>query len=232
MERSAGAPPAVGGASRPRFGSVMIHDRGRLPHWEKESATYFVTFRLHDSLPHSLLDRIEAERRDIFQTANQLRRPLSSDECKKLRVLSSVSVERYLDRGTGSCALLRPAIAEGVADTLRYFDEQRYRLFAWCIMPNHVHVVFKIFPGHRLAEVLHSWKSYTAKSANRILGVRGSFWQREYYDHLIRDDGELQRAIRYVTRNPEKANLKEWKWVWVWGQDAPTTAAETAALRL
>jgi hypothetical protein len=54
-DRSAGAPPAVAGATRPRFGEVVIRDRGCLPHWEQDNATYFVTFRLTDSLPKSAL---------------------------------------------------------------------------------------------------------------------------------------------------------------------------------
>ena len=68
-DRSAGVPPAVAGASRPRFGEVKIRDRGRLPQWEKESATYFITFRLHDSLPQSVLERIESERESVVRTA-------------------------------------------------------------------------------------------------------------------------------------------------------------------
>jgi REP element-mobilizing transposase RayT len=223
--RSAGVPPAVAGASRPRFGSVKIHDRGRLPHWEREGATYFVTFRLADSLPKSVLDRIDSERQAIVRTANQLHRALSPAERRKIQHLSTPVIEQFLDNGVGVCHLLRPAIATEVAHTLGYFDEKRYRLFAWCVMPNHVHVVFEIFPGHALPEVIHSWKSFTAKRANEILGLRGTFWQREYYDHLIRDEAELARAIRYVGENPRKAGLRDWKWVWVWGQGASTTAA-------
>jgi hypothetical protein len=79
-DRSAGAPPAVAGATRPRFGDVIIHDRGHLPHWEKDSATYFVTFRLADSLPQSVLERIESERQSIAQTAKQLQRDQSEFE--------------------------------------------------------------------------------------------------------------------------------------------------------
>jgi hypothetical protein len=73
-DRSAGAPPAVSGVARPRFGDVIIHHRGHLPHWEKDSTTYFVTFRLADSLPQSVLERIESERQSIAQTAKQLQR--------------------------------------------------------------------------------------------------------------------------------------------------------------
>jgi len=84
FDRSAGVPPAVSGASRPRFGDITIRDRGRLPHWEKDSATYFITFRLVDSLPHSVLDQIEFEKKNILSTAAQLGRGLSQDERKRM----------------------------------------------------------------------------------------------------------------------------------------------------
>jgi REP element-mobilizing transposase RayT len=98
--------------------------------------------------------------------------------------------------------------------------------FAWCVMPNHVHVLARLFPGVSLASVLHSWKSFTAKRANTMLHRGGAFWQREYYDHLIRDESEFEYAVQYVFDNPAKAGLSNWPWVWVWEQDAPTTAAE------
>jgi hypothetical protein len=84
-DRSAGVPPAVSGASRPRFGEITIRDRGRLPHWEKEGATYFITFRLADSLPKFVLEGIEFEKRNILATAVQLERELSPDEHKTAR---------------------------------------------------------------------------------------------------------------------------------------------------
>lgn len=223
---SAGVPPAVAGATRPRFGEIKIRERGHLPHWEKERGTYFITFRLAGSLPKSVLERIESEKQSIIRTALQMHRDLSRDERKKIQQLSSTTIERCLDSGAGTCHLHHPATAQIMADTLRHFDEKRYRLFAWCVMPNHVHVVLKIFPGNSLASVIHSWKSYTAKQINQRLGLRGAFWEREYYDHLIRNEGELERATRYVAENPIKANLKGWKWVWRCGQDARTTAAE------
>ena len=225
-DSSAGVPPAVEGASRPRFGEVKIRDRGRLPHWEKEGAIYFITFRLADSLPKSVLNSIESERQAIVTTANQLHRALSADERRKLQRLSTPIIEQFLDNGAGACHLRNPMIADELANTLRHFDLRRYRLFAWCIMPNHVHIVVRPLPGEKLAAVVHSWKSFSAKQANRILGMRGTFWQREYYDHLIRDEGEFVRAVRYVAENPGKANLKDWKWVWVRGRDARATAAE------
>jgi REP element-mobilizing transposase RayT len=230
---SAGVPPAVAGASRPGLGEVTIRDRGRQPHWEKESATYFITFRLTDSLPKTLLEKIESERKSIANNAKTLGRKLSPDEQKRLRNLSTARVENCLDAGAGTCHLRNPAIADAVRRTLLYFDDKRYRLFGWCVMPNHVHVVLRLFPGQQLASVIHSWKSFSAKEANRILGRHGAFWQREYYDHLVRNEIELERALRYLAENPVKAGPVNWGWVWVWvwGRDAPTTAGKMPALQ-
>jgi REP element-mobilizing transposase RayT len=233
-DRSAGVPPATvspsskqaSGTSRRHRGEVTIRDRGRLPHWEKDGATYFITFRLADSLPKSVLERIESERHAIVTTANQLRRALSADERRKIQHLSTPVIEQFLDSGAGACHLRNPVIAEDVASTLRHFDHSRYRLFAWCIMPNHVHVVVGLFTGETLATVVHSWKSFSAKQANRILGRHGAFWQREYYDHLIRGEEEFERAVRYVAENPAKADLKHWKWVWVGGRGARAACPE------
>ena len=132
-QRTAGVPPAVSGASRPRFGAVQIRDRGRLPHWESESACYFVTFRLADSLPNSALQGFLAERRAIVATAAQLGRELSNDERKKLAVLFGAKIERYLHIGRGECLLKRDDCAAIVARALQYFDDKRYRLQAWCV---------------------------------------------------------------------------------------------------
>ena len=226
FDRSAGVPPAVAGASRPRFGEVKIRDRGRLPHWKTESATYFITFRLADSLPKCVLDHIEAERQDIVRTANELHRSLTASERKRIQRLSAPVIENFLDHGEGACHLRNPTIADTVASTLRHFDEKRYRLFTWCVMPNHVHLVARLFPGRTLAAVVHSWKSFSAKAANRLRGSRGRFWQREYYDHLIRNESDFEHALDYVAENPAKAGLTDWPWVWVCGRDARTTAAE------
>jgi len=228
-KRSAGVPPAVAGASRPRFGTVTIRDRGRLPHWEIDAGLYFVTFRLADSLPISVLEQFRSERESILATAAQLGRELSADEKQRIARLFSTKIERHLDAGSGSCVLARPKIAGLVADAIRHFDVKRYRLLAWCVMPNHVHVAVKLSPGQELAAVVHAWKSFTAKQVNRLLRRSGPLWGREYYDHLIRDGIQLDRILRYITNNPIKAGLKDW--VWVWGQDAPTTAGETPALR-
>jgi REP element-mobilizing transposase RayT len=228
LDGSAGVPPALSAQSR--IDVVKIRNRGHLPHWETEAGTHFITFRLADSLPQSVLDKISSERESIVRTARQLRRDLSPDERKKIQRLSSKVTEHYLDQGAGACRLGNPAVAALAMQALQFFNQERYCLFAWAIMPNHVHVVAGIFVEHTLASVVHSWESFTAKRANNLLGCQGAFWQREYYDHLIRNEIEFQRAIQYVADNPAKAGLKNWPWVWVWGQDGPIVAGGTPAL--
>jgi REP element-mobilizing transposase RayT len=102
-----------------------------------------------------------------------------------------------------------------LVETLRHFEGARYRLHAWCVMPNHVHVVFQPLGEYKLATILHAWKSYSTHKANRILRRSGILWQREYYDHLIRDEGDLHRCIQYLIHNPGRAGLKNWQWVGV-----------------
>jgi len=201
-ESSAGVSPAVAGASRPRPGEVKIRNRGHLPlpHWETEGGTYFVTFRLLDSAPDSLRQKA-AERKSFLIRLPKDKRP------------SIKEVEEYLDRCSGTCYLRNGRVAQVVADAIQHLNGKDYRLIAWVVMPNHVHLVFKLLPDRSLSQTLHSLKSFTAKEANRVLGRTGPFWQREYYDRLIRDDAELDRAVAYIRANPVKAGLADWKWV-------------------
>ncbi len=87
---------------------------------------------------------------------------------------------------------------------------------AWCIMPNHVHAVIETMQGHALHAVVHSWKSFTATAANRLLGRSGPFWMREYHDRYVRDLGHLEAVKRYVEDNPVAAGLVSESWEWRW----------------
>jgi menaquinone-specific isochorismate synthase len=200
-----GVPPVEMGVAEIRHGAY-------LPHWTCENATYAVTFRLADSLPVSVVQAWREEREAIVQRAVQQGRPLSSTELERLDRLHSEKVEAYLDAGAGVCHLRKAEIATVVSNALRHFDGERYELHEWCVMPNHVHVIVKPLTGHSLSGILHGWKSYTAKEANRLLGQTGEFWQPEYYDHLIRNQTDYTPAIDYIRRNPERAGLVNWPW--------------------
>ena len=184
-----------------------------LPHWTRDGAWYAVTFRLWDSIPADVLNSWRFEQKNIIKTAEQMKRPLTEKEKQRLAYLQSERIERYLDAGVGSCYMKDNRVARLVADSVTHFENQRYDLAAWCVMPNHVHVVCKPFPRHELSNILHSWKSFSAKEANRILGRQGAFWQTEPHDHLIRDQADFVHAVSYVLENPARAGLKNWRWV-------------------
>ncbi|HOD83092.1 MAG: Valine--tRNA ligase [Planctomycetes bacterium ADurb.Bin126] len=209
-----------------------------LPHWEKVGGTYAVTFRLADSLPKHVLEAWAREREIIVQRAKQQGRELTYQERKELHYLYSQRVDSFLNSGQGKCELRNPQVAGIVHDALFHFARDRYELIAWCIMPNHVHVVVAPLGENKLSEILHSWKSFTAKQANTILDRTGQFWQEEYYDHLIRDEEDFNHSVNYVLGNPVSANLKDWPWVGrtelhgpeghaTHGQDARATEYET-----
>jgi putative transposase len=173
------------------------HERGYLPHRDEPGLTQFVTIRLTDSFPESL--RSEWEHLWKIEDDQQRRAEL----------------ETYLDRGRGQCFLRQPAIAGIVEDAVRFFHEERYVLRAWMVMPNHVHVLFKI-DVKPMAEILESWKKYTSQKANRILGRRGAFWQADYWDTYMRGERHELETRKYIESNPVKAGLsidaKTWHW--------------------
>ena len=194
-------------------GELTIRHGAYLPHWSREDAIYAVTFRLADSLPESVVKAWRFEREDLVRTACQLECPLTAAEEARLDTLFSEMVEKYLDAGEGACWMGSETVAGIVAGALQQFDGERYGLFAWCVMPNHVHAVVQPFPACPLPNIVHSWKSFTSHEANHALGTTGQFWQPEPYDHLIRDQEDLDRQIEYVLSNPLRAGLKNWKWV-------------------
>ena len=169
---------------------VQIRSRN-LPHWTTDEGTYAVTFRLADALSSELARRIAERRR------------------------SRGLAERLLDRNFGRCWLRHYRIALLVDGAIRFFDQERYLMHAWTIMPNHVHAAFRLLPGVKLDEVTKAWKGYTARRANEILGRKGMFWQDESYDSLLHDQHELNRVIHYIVQNPIRAKLTNWPWTTV-----------------
>jgi REP element-mobilizing transposase RayT len=192
--------------------SASIRSRGYLPHWEAEHAIYFVTFRLADSLPQELITQIRQER-EVLAKSIAANTDVEADSIRlnKLRALIR-KAEDCLDEGLGHCYMRNPRIAAVVAGAIRHFHD-RYKLLAWCVMPNHVHVLFSPLSGFTLSSILQSWKSYSAHQANRTLRRSGIFWQREYFDHLVRSESHLLKFVRYIEQNPQKAGLQNWPWV-------------------
>ena len=174
-----------------------------VPHRENK-ALQSITFRLYDSLPKEVIEEIKLKL-DINEDDD------SYDSIQYQRLRQKIA--EYEDAGYGQCFLRDERIAAIMQDTLKHFDGERYQLMCWCIMPNHVHVLIEVNEGWSLSRIMHGWRSYTAKEANRILGRTGKFWMEEYYDRYIRDDNHLQKTINYILNNPANAGLDEWPWV-------------------
>jgi REP element-mobilizing transposase RayT len=190
-------------ASRPPPSHKGWTSRGYLPHFDAGALVQAITFRLADSLPKAVYN-------DLTATA-------SSDSDLRRRI------EAMIDGGRGGCALRNPAIAAIVEDALLHFDGERYRLMAWMIMPNHVHVLIEQIEGQPLAGIVHGWKSFTAKAANKYIGRTGAFWAPEYFDRYIRDQAHFDGAVHYIHENPVKAGLAthaaEWRWSSAWKRE-------------
>jgi REP element-mobilizing transposase RayT len=187
--------------------------RGYLPHLEIQQAIYFVTFRLADSLPKELVLELREQREGLEKAGFAgTTGPGDLSHLRELRGLLK-KAERCLDRGLGECHMRDFRVAQIVAQAIHHFHSQRYRLFAWCVMPNHVHVLFSPMRDHTLQAILHSWKSYSTHQVNALLARSGPFWQREYFDHLVRDESSLRKITLYIQDNPKRAGLRNWPWV-------------------
>jgi REP element-mobilizing transposase RayT len=198
------APPGFQGLHPDK--PVTLYVR-HLPHWRQEGATYFVTFRLHDSLPQSKLRELDGVRQEWDR-----RHPPPHTDAALQELAHEISrrVERWLDQGLGSCLLKDPDAVREVGKALRHFDGQRYELGCAVVMPNHVHVAVRplLCEEEPLERVLQSWKRHTARELNRRLGLSGALWQEESFDRIIRDEEHLWRVIQYIGRNPAKAGLR------------------------
>jgi 1-hydroxy-2-methyl-2-(E)-butenyl 4-diphosphate synthase len=228
-----GVPPqAVAAASRSRSLEADAHStrvnweevaksEASYLHWYVENGTYSVTFRLADSLPAEVLDRYKARHKELTEQLHILLQASGSRSVrddlvslrKQLADLQIRELEPELDRSLGSSLFKDTALAGIVAGALEHFNGQRYDLLAWCVMPNHVHVVVKPHGGEKLEDILHSWKSFTAHEINKLQGTTGPIWQKESYDHLIRDGEDLRNQVAYVLDNPRKVGLGDWEWV-------------------
>jgi len=191
------------------------HSRGYLPHFESSEAIQHVMFHLADSLPQTDLRRLEAELKSL---------PAGQRDTERRRRLDA-----WIDAGHGSCALRNPSIAAMVQQTLLIFDSERYRLIAWVIMPNHVHVLFQPINGWTVHKVVAAWKKFTARKicdarrANNQTS-RARVWHREYWDRIIRDPKHFDKTLQYIHQNPVKARLVAVPENWPWSSAFPGNA--------
>lgn len=192
-------------------GDETAKTRRKLPHWEQAGCTYFITFRLHDSIPADKF-AVWNEERERWLRSRKLDPSRPLDEC--LEKLDPEQRKTYyetfwksyhgmLDNCHGSCLLRDPENAKIVADALLFFDGERCAMGDFVVMPNHVHLLVAPFDNWCLSKLLHSWKRFSARSINRNMQREGKLWQPESYDHLVRNVEQLERIQRYIRNNPK-----------------------------
>ena len=187
----------IGFRGLPVFGHRSMFYRRRLPHWIPEHAIVFLTWRLAGSTPP-----IDPAILTLENTG------LNAVRAYDKRLDRSASGPFWL-RDTGIASMLMEALQYGEA--VRHF----YQLYAWAIMPNHVHVILE--PRVPFPAITRWLKGRTGRRANQILGRTGTpFWQDESFDRWIRSREELRELIRYVEDNPVTAGLvssvEQWPW--------------------
>ncbi|HTN77601.1 MAG TPA: transposase [Pirellulaceae bacterium] len=212
---------------------------GDLPHWFRPGFAHFVTFRLANTLPITVLHALQREREERLLRPP----PLGTDLWQHRANIHKRIFARYdelLDQSKSTRWLSDERVATMIRDSLYHLHGQKYELLAYTIMPNHVHVLLQPFasamavqrPAHEqsrrdeaslecpdstspLTKIMHSLKSFTANRANELLGRTGRFWQKESYDHWVRDTEELERIANYIAANPVNAGLcsspREWR---------------------
>lgn len=196
-------------------------DRGYMPHVDSTILIQHVSYHLADSLPKEALEQMSAELKRLP--------PKLRDAEKEKRIAS------YVDAGKGSCVLRVPAIAGMVQNAFLLFHGERYELHAWCVMPNHVHVLFQPKQGWSMSKIVASWKSFTGRRISEYLKSTGlstlqrgpssssssssspnPIWHREYWDRYIRDHAHYVNVVKYIHDNPVRAGLvakaEDWKW--------------------
>ncbi|MBI1782029.1 MAG: transposase [Sphingobacteriales bacterium] len=196
-----------------------IFYRKKLPHYQPPEALFFITYRLAGSIPVEVIRKLQ----DDYQRL-ELELFASSAEGDKLQTAIAdiregyfIETDNFLDRNLNEPYWLKEEpVAKIVADSLHFLERNKIKLYCYCIMPNHVHVLFSLKNADDdLFRIMQRHKSYTAGVSNRILKHSGQFWERESYDHVVRD-GEFERIVNYILNNPVKAgfvnNWLKWKW--------------------
>jgi len=198
----------------------MAFYRRNLPHIQEPGAEYFITFRLDGSIPRDVVRQMREEKEEL----KKLKKLTTNEKRYRYEALRFKKYENLLDgQSVGPTWLKEKKIASIVIESIHFRDGVKYDLYAFCIMSNHVHMVFKDlspkvintndteekFP---VTETLKDLKSYTGLQANRALNRTGSFWHEESYDHMIRNNTSLEKIILYTINNPVKAKLiNDWR---------------------
>jgi putative transposase len=193
----------------------------------------FLTYRIYGALPRETMRRIAVEKRHL---ANETRSDESPGErARRIDKILFAMADDALDTAhTNPRWLDNTLVAEAIQENLFFHANKSYRLWAFVVMPNHVHALVE--PIKQLgqhaelvpdsSQIVHSLKSFTAHRANEILNRKGVFWETATYEQWIRDAAEFSRTIEYIERNPVKARFVSSPKKWLWSSAANAREAD------
>ncbi len=176
------------------------YKRKYLPHYDQERIYQHITFRLFDSVPKSQIEK--------WKNVLLASKSMIDDSELGLQIKLQAKITEFEDKGFGNCYLQNSQVRHIVENSLLFFNEKRYKLIEWKIMPNHVHVLIEVFAGENLPKIVYSWKSYTANKCNKILNRKGKFWMDDYYDTFIRNEQHFLKVIEYIRNNDKPQDEK------------------------
>lgn len=207
--------------------------RNRLPHLTPVGGTFFITFRIKDAVPIGCLQRL---RQQYYETIGALDRGRLTDDAYRKQLFQARhryfrGYDEQLDTGQGSCCYFTdPSVCKIMLNHLYAQDGLLYELKAFCIMPNHVHLLISLanqltdpkgylLDEHQLqisyrplSEIMRQLKGASAREINQHLGRRDSFWQKDSYDHYVRNERAYRNILYYILHNPVKAGLvQDWR---------------------
>ena len=177
-----------------------MHWATRLPHWHQDYKYVFVTFRLVDSIPQEKIILFKEEK-ELWLKKHP--KPWSDEVAKEYKIRFSLKIDKWLDNNYGNCILADAQNRKIVEDALFFFNDKRYHLKAFVVMPNHVHILMQLFNNFHIDSILKSIKSYTAKKINHVMNRNGRIWQAESFDYERRwcDLRNQERSYLRATRS-------------------------------
>jgi len=196
-----------------------------LPHYQPENGIFAITFRLAFSLPKEIVETLQAEKEDFDRNILIFKGKKLQDYKNEFGQKYFETFDAFLDKYLKSPMwLATDSIAEKVKESLHFLDKRMYELFAFCIMPNHVHMIIKPLKENNnkyysIANIMYTLKRFTANECNKVLERKGQVWHNESYDHFIRNEKDFEYQLYYLINNPVKAKLIDkpdnWKFSWI-----------------
>ncbi|MCF7815334.1 MAG: hypothetical protein K9N09_12215 [Candidatus Cloacimonetes bacterium] len=199
--------------------------RRNLPHYQPGNGIFFITTCLAKALSTKIISELKQRKIDFQNMIKKV------SENQKIFVLKEFhrsyfrDFESFIHSQSKKDWLIRTSIQQVIKENLLFWDGVRYKLIAFCIMPNHLHLMIKPFQKGKhmyesLSKIMFTMKSFTANECNKILDRSGQFWLHESYDHYIRNFKDYEYHLKYLLENPVKSNLvnkwKDWNGNWLY----------------